>query len=217
MKKLAIFDLDGTLLNTIADLGQACNHALKELGYTPHPIRAYNYMVGNGVRKLIEKAQPDADEATVDKLLEIFKDFYNEHCTDKTLPYPGIPELLSNLKDNGLSLAVASNKYESAVVKIINHFFGENYFDVVMGNVEGLPRKPDPSIIFSILLKHPTPKSEVMFIGDSGIDIETGKRAGVESIGVTWGFRSKYELRQACADHIVSSPEEILNFLEDPF
>ena len=210
MKKLIIFDLDGTLLNTIADLGASCNYALEQMGFATHPISSYNYMVGNGIRKLMERAQPDADPKTIDDLLVIFRKHYDEHCTDSTVPYPGIPELLKELTERGIAVAVSTNKYESAARRIISHFFPDIPFVAVMGQVEDRPVKPDPSIDFAILQKHPTPKSKTMHVGDSAVDIETARRACVDSIGVTWGFRPVSELRKAYADHLVSSPAEIL-------
>ena len=217
MKKLAIFDLDGTLLNTITDLGKACNYALEEMGFAPHPIQAYAYMVGNGVRNLMKKAQQDADEETIDKLLEHFKSFYNQHCLDTTKPYPGIPELLENLVNRDVAIAVASNKYQEATEKIISGVLPQFNFVAVEGQKEGRNRKPDPSILFSILEKYPVPKKDVIYIGDSGVDIECAKRACVESIGVGWGFRSVGELKRANADFIVLHPAEILDHLEDQF
>ena len=217
MKRLAIFDLDGTLLNTITDLGKACNYALEKMGFAPHPIQAYAYMVGNGVRNLMKKAQQDADEETIDKLLDYFKEYYNEHCLDTTRPYPGINELLENLTNRGVAIAVASNKYQEATDKIIKGCFPQFNFVSVEGQIEGRNRKPDPSIIFSILEKFPVAKRDVVYIGDSGVDIECAKRACIESIGVSWGFRSVGELRRANADYIVSHPAEILDRLEDPF
>lgn len=213
MKKLVIFDLDGTLLNTIADLGDACNYALRTLGYSEHALATYNYMVGNGVRKLIERAEPDADPATVEKLLALFREYYDEHCIDRTKPYPGIPELLADLTDSGVSIAVATNKYQAAVDKIIGHFFPDVPFVAVMGQVEDRPIKPDPSIAFAILNQHPTQKAEVLFVGDSAVDIETARRACVESVGVTWGFRPASELRGAYADHIVNTSAEIMDIV----
>lgn len=210
MKSLLIFDLDGTLLNTISDLGAACNYALEKMGYQTHPISAYNFMVGNGVRKLLERAEPDADKAEIDRLLEYFREYYDEHCTDTTVPYPGIPELLSLLTEKGIKIAVATNKYQSAARKIISEYFPDIPFVAVFGQVDSRPTKPDPSIIFAILNDSPTPKAEVMMIGDSAVDIETARRACVDSIGVTWGFRPVSELRKAYADHVVSNPNEIL-------
>ncbi len=214
MKKLVIFDLDGTLLNTISDLGASCNYALGQMGFAQHPISAYHFMVGNGVRKLLERAQPDADQPTIDKLLVYFREHYDEHCTDTTKPYPGIPELLNTLKERGIAMAVATNKYEAAARKIISHFFPDIPFVAVFGQVDDRPVKPDPSIDFAILSGHPTRKAEVLHVGDSAVDIETARRACVESVGVTWGFRPVSELRKAYADHVVSSPSEILKFLD---
>lgn len=210
MKKLVIFDLDGTLLNTIEDLGNACNYALRTMQFAEHPLSTYQYMVGNGVRKLLERAQPDADAATVDKLLKYFREYYDEHCVDSTRPYTGIPELLVELRNRDICLAVATNKYQKAASKIISHYFPEIEFVSVMGQNEERPVKPDPSIDFAILNEHPTPKRDVLQVGDSAVDIETARRACVESVGVTWGFRPVSELRKAYADHVVSRPSEIL-------
>ena len=217
MKKLAIFDLDGTLLNTITDLAKACNYALEKMGFATHPIQAYAYMVGNGVRNLMKKAQQDADDETIDQLLEYFKTYYDEHCLDNTKPYPGIIDLLHNLKERDVAVAVASNKYQEATEKIIKGCFPEVEFVAVEGQREGRNRKPDPSIIFAVLEKYPIAKRDVLYIGDSGIDIECAKRACVESVGVSWGFRSVGELRRANADHIVTHPAEILDRLGDEF
>lgn len=210
MKSLVIFDLDGTLLNTISDLGMACNYALEKMGYPPHPLSAYNFMVGNGVKKLLERAEPDAGPEMIDKLLTEFRSYYDQHCTDTTAPYPGIPELLAELNDKGIKLAVATNKYQSAAERIISHYFPNVPFVGVLGQTDDRPVKPDPSIIFAILNISPTPKAEVMMVGDSAVDIETARRACVNSVGVTWGFRPVIELRRAYADHIVSNTSELL-------
>lgn len=217
MKKLAIFDLDGTLLNTISDLGASTNYALRKIGLAEHPIKAYNYMVGNGVRKLIERAAPDSDPSQIDELLSYFREHYDEHCTDTTTPYPGIMELLYELTEKGIALAVASNKYQAATERIIHHFFPEFKFAAIKGQIPERPSKPDPSIVFSILSAHPTAKNDVLFIGDSAIDIDTARRACVENVGVTWGFRPVSELRKAFADHVVSKPDEILKYIHDRF
>lgn len=212
MKQLVIFDLDGTLLDTIADLGYACNHALQAHNYPTHPINAYQMMVGNGVRRLIERAMPSESrsEANIEALLKDFRSYYDEHLADYTKPYPGIPELLTILTDNKIAVAVASNKYEAATTRLISHFFADIPFVAVCGHVEGVPSKPDPSIVFRVLTEHPTPKADVLYVGDSGVDIETARRACVESCGVSWGFRSVRELTAAYADHIVTAPAEIL-------
>lgn len=217
MKKLIIFDLDGTLLNTITDLGKACNYALEKMGFATHPIQAYAYMVGNGVRNLMKKAQQDADDETIDKLLDYFKEYYNEHCLDTTKPYPGITELLENLSKKDVAIAVASNKYQEATDKIIKGALPQFNFVAIEGQIEGRHKKPDPSIIFTVLEKFPVKKSDVIYVGDSGVDIECAKRACVEAIGVSWGFRSVGEMKRANADFIISHPSELLDHLNDEF
>ncbi|MDE6338331.1 MAG: HAD family hydrolase, partial [Muribaculaceae bacterium] len=168
---------------------------------------------GNGVRKLIERAEPDANAETLDKLLELFRKYYDDHCTDHTTPYPGIPELLNALTEKGIGIAVTSNKYQAATEKIIRHYFPEIPFVAILGQVEDRPIKPDPSIVFAALNEYPTPKSAVLYVGDSAVDMETARRACIESVGVSWGFRPISELRGAYADHIVSTAEEILDIV----
>lgn len=215
MKQLVIFDLDGTLLNTIADLGNAANYALEKAGLPTHPAEAYPRFVGNGVRKLIERVTPEDKGSAdmVDRLLADFKIYYDEHLTDLTTPYPGINELLTDLNNRGIKLAVASNKYQSAVERLINKIFPDIPWVAIEGQKEGCPVKPDPSIVFEILPKCPTPKSEVFYIGDSGVDMETARRACVESCGVTWGFRPVSELREHHADNIADDTNQLLQLI----
>ncbi|MBD5170743.1 MAG: HAD family hydrolase [Bacteroidales bacterium] len=215
MKKLVIFDLDGTLVNSIEDLGEATNHALSTMGYPTHPMIVYPSLVGSGVSKLLERALPE--EARRQRVIEAmkreFKAYYDEHLTDHTKVYPGIHELLDEMAGRSISMAVASNKYQEAVSVIVSRLFPRIEWAAVMGHRDGIPVKPDPSIVFNVLLEHPTPKAETLYVGDSGIDIETARRACVESVGVTWGFRGRSELVAAHADHIVSDPDEILSLL----
>lgn len=215
MKKLVIFDLDGTLLNTIEDLGNAANYALSKNGYPTHSLASYPFFVGNGVRNLIRKALPDdmRTDSIIESLLKDFKEYYNEHNTDCTKPYDGIEELLRNLQDNGVKIAVASNKYQQATEKIIAHYFGDIDFVAVYGQREGVNVKPDPSVVFSILSDAKVPKSEVLYVGDSGVDMETARRACVDSVGVTWGFRSEKELNEYHADMIVNKASDIFDIV----
>lgn len=212
MKSLVIFDLDGTLLNTIDDLGTAVNYALNSMGFPEHAISSYPSMVGNGVRKLISRALPAEarNPQIIDRMLVHFREFYDAHCTDFTKPYPGIDKVLSYLSAQGISLAVTSNKYQAAVTKIIYHYFPDANWKAVLGNKAGMPSKPDPSIVFEALNICPTPKKEVLYVGDSGVDIETARRACIESVGVSWGFRHVSELKEYFADHIISDPDEII-------
>lgn len=212
MKKLVIFDLDGTLLNTIADLGAAANYALEQCGYPTHPISAYPGFVGSGIRKLLERVLPESvrSQEKVDELRSYFMEYYDSHQADATEPYPGIPEMLRQLVNKGVKVAVASNKYQEAAEKLINHYFPEIPWAAIEGQKEGIPVKPDPSIVFEILQKAPTPKADILYVGDSGIDMETARRAAVESVGVSWGFRPVTELEKYYADHIVDKPTQIL-------
>lgn len=213
MKSLIIFDLDGTLLNTIDDLGDAANHTMAAMGYPQHMPQSYPTMVGNGVRKLLERAMPDSARTpeNLDRALVLFREWYDQHLADRTVPYPGISRLLDELTARGIRVAVASNKYEAAVRKLIAHFFPTIEWGAVCGNVEGVPVKPDPSIVFRVLTESPAPKQKVLYVGDSGVDMETARRACVDSVGVTWGFRTAAELRAHYATHIIADPEQILN------
>ena len=216
---LLIFDLDGTLINTIDDLGQACNHALSACGFPTHKIEDYPRLVGNGINKLIERALPEEhrNEATVLRLREYFVPFYDQHNCDLTRPYDGIPELLQTLKAAGHTLAVASNKYQAATEKIVAHYF-PNTFDVVLGERDGIPRKPDPQIVYDILGSGITsPESgeetKILYIGDSLVDVETAKAANVRFVACAWGFCTEEQLRSADVQHLIHHPAEILSFV----
>ena len=209
-----IFDLDGTLINTIDDLGQACNHALAACGFPTHKIEDYPRLVGNGINKLIERALPEEhrNEQTVLRLREYFVPYYDDHNCDLTRPYDGIPELLHTLKAEGHYLAVASNKYQAATEKIVAQLF-PGMFDVVLGERKNVARKPDPQIVYDILLDR-SDKSETLYIGDSLVDAETAQAAGVKLILCTWGFCTEEQLMTANPDYMVHHPAEILPIIE---
>ena len=212
---LLIFDLDGTLINTIDDLGQACNHALSACGFPTHKIEDYPRLVGNGINKLIERALPEEhrNEATVLRLREYFVPFYDQHNCDLTRPYDGISELLQTLKAAGHTLAVASNKYQAATEKIVSHFF-PNTFDIVLGERVSVPRKPDPQIVWDIIHRlSPLASnlSPIYYIGDSLVDAATAKAANLPFVACTWGFCTKEQLLTVTPDHMVNHPSEIIN------
>lgn len=211
---LIIFDLDGTLINTIDDLGQACNHALSACGYPTHRIEDYPRLVGNGINKLIERALPEEhrNEAAVLRLREHFVPYYDAHNCDLTRPYEGIPALLQALKAQEHTLAVASNKYQAATEKIVAQLFPDT-FDVVLGERDGVARKPHPQIVYDILLDR-SDKSETLYIGDSLVDAETAQAAGVKLILCTWGFCTEEQLMTANPDYMVHHPAEILPIIE---
>ncbi|MFT0328431.1 HAD family hydrolase [Bacteroides thetaiotaomicron] len=211
MKKLVIFDLDGTLLNTIADLAHSTNYALNKLGYPTHEIEKYNFMVGNGIDKLFERALPEGEKSK-ENVLRVRKEFvpyYDIHNADDSRPYPGIPELLSYLQDAGIQITVASNKYQAATQKLIDHYFPEIHFTAVFGQREGIKVKPDPTVVFDILEVAKVTKEEVLYVGDSGVDMQTAANAGVTACGVTWGFRPRAELEEFSPQYIVDTAEEI--------
>ena len=226
-----IFDLDGTLLNTIDDLGYACNHALQLAGYPVHPIKAYPAMVGNGISNLIRRALPEAvrTEETILRVREFFVPYYDEHNCDFTRPYAGIPELLATLKAQGHLLAVASNKYQAATEKIVNHFY-PGIFDVIFGEREGVNRKPDPQIVFDIVrdlsgkaglsvkrsVSETVCQSEgrsVLYLGDSLVDRDTARNAGLPFVACSWGFVPRETLVAEGVEHIIDQPIDLLNYV----
>ncbi len=237
---VCIFDLDGTLLNTISDLGTACNHALAAFGFPLHSLDEYPHLVGNGVNRLIERALPAGhkDEATVLSLREVFVPYYDTHNCVHTQPYKGIPELLRTLKQRGFRLAVASNKYQAATAQLVEHFFPDT-FDVVFGERPNVPRKPDPQIVRDILTRLSTINSQpstslntkpstlnfsqhstlntqlIIYIGDSLVDVQTARNAGLPVIACTWGFCSEKELEAARPDYLARHPADILSFIAD--
>ena len=214
-KRLAIFDLDGTLLNTIADLAIGTNQALEKCGVPTHPIEAYPMFVGNGINKLFERALPTGarTEENVLRIRAHFLPYYDEHNADLSSPYPGIPELLEHLQDRGIRMAVASNKYQRATEKLIRHYFPTIRFEAIFGQREGIPIKPHPQIVEEILTLVPVCKEEVIYIGDSGVDMQTALNTGVESIGVTWGFRPREELLQNKPTYLANTAIEVENII----
>ena len=215
MKKLVIFDLDGTLLDTIADLAVATNHALKQLGYPTHKTEVIRTFVGNGINKLLERALP-ANERTEENVMRMrthFIPYYDAHNADLSAPYPGIVSLLETLQEKGLQLAVASNKYQEATAKLVEQYFPTISFIEVLGQRDGIAVKPDPIIVFDILKKTDVSKEEVLYVGDSGVDMQTAQNAGVDAVAVTWGFRPRTELESFQPKGLIDKAEELLKFV----
>ena len=214
---IIIFDLDGTLINTIDDLGQACNHALAACSFPTHKIEDYPRLVGNGINKLIERALPEEhrNEETVLRLREYFVPFYDEHNCDLTRPYEGIPELLHALKTEGHQLAIASNKYQAATEKIVAQLF-PGVFDVVLGERENIARKPDPQIVYDILSTINTEQStpNCLYVGDSLVDANTARAAGCTLALCTWGFEKKEQLSAFVPDYLIDLPKEIVEIVQ---
>ena len=192
MYKLILFDLDGTLIDTLEDLGEAVNHALSQSGYPLHSVAEYRSMVGHGVRNLVRQALPEAvrgDDALVDAALADFKAYYTGHIDVHTRPYPGMQELLKDLDAAGVKMAVASNKFQSGTEQLIREFFPEIPFVSILGNREGYPLKPDPEIVGEVLRAAGIGKEDAVLVGDSGTDMQTAKNGGIGAIAVGWGYR----------------------------
>ena len=215
MKKLVIFDLDGTLLDTIADLAESANYALKQLGYPTHNVETIRTFVGNGINKLLERALPSHErtEENVMRMRSHFVPYYDVHNADLSSPYPGIVHLLEDLQEKGIMIAVASNKYQEATVKLVKHYFPTINFIEILGQREGINVKPDPSIVFDILQKANVNKEEVLYVGDSGVDMQTAINAGVDAVGVTWGFRPRTELEGFQPMGLIDKVDELLGFI----
>lgn len=216
MKKLIIFDLDGTLLDTIEDLANSVNFALNQHSFPTHPLEAYYDFIGNGVNKLLERALP-AKHQNADMVSMLKVDFikhYYAHSDEFTKPYKGITELISKLDNDGLQIGVASNKIHPATTELIQRFFPNIKFTAVFGQREGYPVKPNPSIIEEIIEIANVNKSEVLYVGDSGVDVATGYNAKVDFVGVLWGFRPQKELEEVGAQEFVQTAEELYDLIK---
>lgn len=210
MFKIAIFDLDGTILNTLDDLAKAANDALKAEGFPTHNKEQYKYFLGSGRYKLIERMLPE-DKRQIEirnKVLEQFNSFYEKYKNDNTKPYDGIEEVLKELKNSGVKLAVVSNKQHEFAQVIVEKYFS-GIFDIVYGHRENYLPKPDPTTVLEVLHYFNIDKSDAVYIGDSDVDMATGKNAGLYSVGVAWGFRGAEELISSGADKVVYTAEQL--------
>ena len=211
MKKLVLWDLDGTLIDTLEDLGTAVNYALTLRGLPLHTMDEYRRMVGHGVRNLVQQAlTAGVDEAYVDACLKDFKEYYSAHIDVKTRPYPGISDLITYLYKRGVRMAIVSNKFQSGTEYLIKEFFPEIDFVAIMGNREGFPLKPSPEIVEHVLKESGIPKADAILVGDSPTDMKTAANGGIDSIAVSWGYRTKEEL---AGNKIVNSVEELREML----
>ena len=208
--RAAVFDLDGTLLNTLSDLADSGNELLASYGMPPHPEPAFRYFVGNGSRKLMERILPGKSAEEIDEALVRYKAIYEKRLTAKTKPYAGIAEMLSELKARGIRMAVCTNKHISAAEALIRKYFPADTFDTFEGDRPGVPRKPDPAHVNIVLEKMKVRPEETIYLGDSGVDMQTAVNAKALPVGVLWGFREKDELLESGAKILLSQPSELL-------
>lgn len=208
-----VFDLDGTLLDTLEDLMDAVNNALSKFGYPMRTLPEIRTFVGNGVRKLIERSLPDgAMDPDVDGILAAFREYYTAHCEDKTHAYEGIPEMLRQMKDAGLKLAIVSNKLDSAVKKLNQSYFS-GCVQAAIGEKDGIRRKPAPDMVENAMAELNSSKEEAVYVGDSDVDIQTAANAGLDCISVSWGFRDADFLRESGATVIADTPQQVYGII----
>ena len=214
--KACIFDLDGTLTNTLESMTYSVNLTLKEMGLSQITKDQCRMFVGNGARVLIEeslKVSGDPKASRIEEGMKIYGRIFDQNCTYHVTLYEGIPEMLKALKDRGIHLAVLSNKPDRQTVKVVKEIFGDNIFDYAQGQKDGIRRKPEPDAVWNLMEQMQVSKEECLYIGDSEVDAATGKNAGLKTIGVLWGFRDRKTLETAGADHLIERPEELLQFV----
>lgn len=214
--KACIFDLDGTLTNTLESMTYSVNLTLEEMGLSKITKDQCRLFVGNGARVLMEKslkAAGDTDASRIEEGMEIYGRIFDRNCTYHVTPYEGIPEMLKVLKDKGIHLAVLSNKPDRQTVKVVKAIFGEELFDYAQGQKEGIRRKPEPDGVWYLMEQMHVSKEECLYIGDSEVDAATGRNAGLKTIGVLWGFRDRKTLETAGADDLIDRPDELLQFV----
>ena len=213
---LVIFDLDGTLLNTIGDLAASVDYVMRSRNLPEHSDAEYRQMVGGGIKRLVERALPAslaANEAYVEECVAQFRRYYVENIDRHTHPYDGMPALLHRLQRCGVKVAVASNKFQHGTERLVAKFFSDIEFVAIEGNREGAPLKPDPQIVRNIMAIADVPAERTIMVGDSGIDIRTAAAAGIASVGVAWGFRFAEELYDAGATKVASTISELEEIL----
>ncbi len=213
--KGALFDLDGTLVNSLEDLADCMNHVLAEHGFRQHSVQEYKYMIGSGIRNLVVEALPEASRS--DDLISECHDSmmreYRENCANKTKPYEGVIDLLDQLSARGIQLAVLSNKADELTQKVVSSLLPEVQFAAVMGSSAEWPRKPDPTAALEISRRLGIQPAEFIYIGDTDVDMQTANRAGMRAVGALWGFRTEDELLASGAEHLLNHPTDLLKLL----
>ena len=211
--RAVLFDLDGTLADTLADLANAVNWALQQVDCPPCPVDSYRYKVGDGVREMCQRALPADKQELTDQVLRLMRQRYDQHCFDLTRLYPGIPELVSAFAERQFKQVVLSNKPDKFTKRMIAYYFNPSPFAVVRGQLPNVPLKPDPTAAAQIAQELAIAPSRWLYLGDTNTDMRTARGAGMHPVGVLWGFRDRDELLQSGAEHIVAKPQEVLTLL----
>ena len=214
MKKAVIFDLDGTLLNSLIDIAESVNYVLRKYNLPQHKFDDYKYMIGNGVEVLVKKALPDnISKEDFEKYYKEISEVYRENQMNKTHPYDGIKDMLQGLKDKGVKINILSNKPDNFTQEVVKHYFPEFEFAVIRGALPDVPKKPAPDAVYSIVEQNGIDKQDFLYVGDTSTDMQTAKNAGLTAVGVLWGYRNEQELKENGADYIISKPEELLGLI----
>lgn len=214
MYKFCAFDLDGTLVNSVGDIAAAMNFCLRDWGLPEHEKGEYNYFVGNGMKKLCERALPDGKKQLTDELVKKYNLRYSEHCCEMSEPYPGMPQLVKRLIAQGVTVAVVTNKPQNQTDRVIARYYGDIPFAEVLGASDDFPPKPAPDMLRSVMQKLGFEAKDMLYIGDSNVDVQFAHSVGSECVGVSWGFRGTAELLAAGADHIADTAEQVYEFAE---
>lgn len=217
MITLCIFDLDGTLAQTLESMALAANRVLRELGLPSQRADAFRYFAGDGAKELCKRclrSAGDVEQVHYEEMYKRYREYFSETCMYHVEPYPGILELLNQLKKEGIHISVLSNKPHNQAVDVVEQLFGREFFDAVQGQMEGIPRKPSPIGANHLAEMFHAKKEECLYIGDTATDMETGNAAGMTTVGVLWGFRDRKELEESHAAFIVEKPKEIWNMIK---
>lgn len=216
MYKAAIFDLDGTVADTLESIAEACNKTLIRFGLSPLKIGRYRYFAGNGADTLIERTLRAAGDERLlhyEQVYEAYMEIFKQDCTYKVKAFDGMKDVLDSVKMAGIKIAVVTNKPHDSAVKVVEYLFGSGYFDRILGAGKGFPKKPDPAGTLSVAAELNAGPAECLYVGDTNVDMQTGRNAGMYTAGVLWGFRSREELEENHAQAIVEKPEDILRLL----
>jgi len=213
--KAVIFDLDGTLVNTLRDIAESVNFALSKFQQPTHPVESYRLKVGDGNKVMIQRSLPPDQQHLAEPILKLQMNYYAEHFCDYSQPYPDVPELLTEIKKMELKLAVLSNKPDRFMLPLVGKLFPQGTFDRIQGQTEGIPLKPDPAFALAIAFDLQVAPEHIVYVGDTGVDMQTANRAGMFAVGAVWGFRDRDELLQNGCRDIIEEPMQLISLLQN--